>query len=111
MAIWLQLAPKTHRNWRCAGIGPAALKLLRYDFEESACPLERMHESAELACTGYIWMEARDSTTGLDLGAGQGSEVTGSLLRGFPPWAGAPSVVPASFGGVPMVDAARGGYN
>ncbi len=26
-AIWLQMAPKTLRNWRSAGIGPAAPKL------------------------------------------------------------------------------------
>ena len=27
VAVWLQVAPKTLRNWRSAGIGPMALKL------------------------------------------------------------------------------------
>ena len=34
VAFWLQVAPKTLRNWRSAGIGPTALKLhsvVRYD--------------------------------------------------------------------------------
>jgi predicted DNA-binding transcriptional regulator AlpA len=34
VAVWLQVAPKTLRNWRSAGIGPRALKLhsvVRYD--------------------------------------------------------------------------------
>lgn len=34
VAVWLQVAPKTLRNWRSAGIGPVALKLhsvVRYD--------------------------------------------------------------------------------
>jgi hypothetical protein len=34
VAVWLQVAPKTLRNWRSAGIGPTALKLrsvVRYD--------------------------------------------------------------------------------
>lgn len=34
VALWLQVAPKTLRNWRSAGIGPEALKLhssVRYD--------------------------------------------------------------------------------
>jgi predicted DNA-binding transcriptional regulator AlpA len=34
VAGWLQVAPKTLRNWRSAGIGPTALKLhsvVRYD--------------------------------------------------------------------------------
>ncbi|MGK3954562.1 helix-turn-helix transcriptional regulator [Arthrobacter sp. R4] len=34
VALWLQVAPKTLRNWRSAGIGPTALKLhsvVRYD--------------------------------------------------------------------------------
>ncbi len=34
VADWLQVAPKTLRNWRSAGIGPTALKLhsvVRYD--------------------------------------------------------------------------------
>ena len=34
VAVWLQVAPKTLRNWRSGGIGPTALKLhsvVRYD--------------------------------------------------------------------------------
>ncbi|MGO4650732.1 helix-turn-helix domain-containing protein [Arthrobacter sp. 2RAF22] len=34
VAVWLQVAPKTLRNWRSAGLGPTALKLhsvVRYD--------------------------------------------------------------------------------
>jgi predicted DNA-binding transcriptional regulator AlpA len=34
VALWLQVAPKTLRNWRSAGLGPTALKLqsvVRYD--------------------------------------------------------------------------------
>jgi predicted DNA-binding transcriptional regulator AlpA len=34
VAVWLQVAPKTLRNWRSAGIGPRAVKLhsvVRYD--------------------------------------------------------------------------------
>ncbi len=27
VAVWLQMAPKTLRNWRSAGLGPPALKL------------------------------------------------------------------------------------